>query len=237
MDTICQPTNFLHVGNILFLIAYLVRDVLWLRVITVVATVSMIVSYFLLWTSSSGVAIAWCSLFTIVNVVQIAILILERRPVYLGEEELHLYRTTFKSLKPREFLRLLSIAEWRKAARRRRTPRPAKTSAGADAPDDWSGRRGIRRPARGRRVSRSVCRRDGLSHRTGCQWRVVASATTDYLAWPTAKLRSLLAAAPTLHVKFQAVLGCDLVSKLHHEAVSAAHPSRVATALRSVGVE
>ena len=53
--------------------------------------------------------------FLAVNLAQIAVLILERRPVFLGEEELQLYRSVFPALRPREFMKLLSIAEWKKA--------------------------------------------------------------------------------------------------------------------------
>ena len=69
----------------------------------------------------------------LVNIVQIAMLILERRPVFLGEEELQLYRTIFHSLKPREFAKLLSIAEWKQGASRRRAAAAGQAGPGADA--------------------------------------------------------------------------------------------------------
>ena len=237
MNTICQPANFLHVGNILFLIAYLVRDVLWLRVITVVATVSMIVSYFLLWTSSSGVAIAWCFVVhdrkrraNCDSDSRAAARVSGRRGIAPVPHDVQVAQAARVSA---------SALHCRVAARRvgdellaQQKPVPAlmllTTGRGIVELDG----RHVADVFPGQFVGEM-----GYLTEQDASARVVASATTDYLAWPTAKLRSLLAAAPTLHVKFQAVLGCDLVSKLHHEAVSAAHPSRVATALRSVGVE
>jgi predicted short-subunit dehydrogenase-like oxidoreductase (DUF2520 family) len=38
-------------------------------------------------------------------------------------------------------------------------------------------------------------------------------------------------------VKLQGILGCDLVAKLRREAMSAAHPSMLFTALKEAGAE
>jgi CRP-like cAMP-binding protein len=227
---------FLHAGNILYLAAYLVRDVLWLRAITVLGTLSLIVYYYLQ-PMPLYAPIAWCTLFTLVNVVQIALLVLERRPVFLGEEELHLYRTLFRSLKPREFSKLLSIAEWRKAQAGELLV--AQDQPVADLLLIASGRGTVEMD--GRHVahvySGQFVGEMGFLTEQNASARVVASEPTEYLAWPVATLRSLLALTPPLHVKFQGILGGDLVGKLYHEAVSAAHPSRVITTLRRAGVE
>ena len=87
------------------------RDILWLRILTVVATLCLL-PYYCVQSTPLYAPIFWCSLFTAFNVVQIALLILERRPVFFGDEELHLYRTVFKGMRPREFAKLLSIADW-----------------------------------------------------------------------------------------------------------------------------
>ncbi|HMP08038.1 MAG TPA: hypothetical protein PJ982_16945, partial [Lacipirellulaceae bacterium] len=78
-------TNLLHLGNVLYLVAYSVRDMLWLRIITVIATLCLM-PYYYFRDEPLYAPIAWCTLFTLVNLVQIAILILEKRPVFLGEE-------------------------------------------------------------------------------------------------------------------------------------------------------
>src|SRR4051794_11272645 len=107
-------TNLLHLGNVLFLLAYSVRDMLWLRIISVVATL-FLMPYYCVRETPLYAPMCWATLFITVNLVQIALLILEKRPVFLSEEELHLYRTVFRGLKPKEFLKLLSIAEWKQA--------------------------------------------------------------------------------------------------------------------------
>jgi hypothetical protein len=236
MPYLLQTANFLHAGNILYLGAYLVRDVLWLRVLTVAGTLSLI-AYYWLQPQPLYAPIAWCSLFTLVNIVQIAILVFERRPVFLGDEELHLYRTVFRSLTPREFARLLSLAEWKQAKAGDELlaqHRPVESLALMH-----NGRASVE--VDGRRIA-EVCPGQffgemGFLTEQNASARVVARETTDYLAWRTGRLRAVLAATPALHVKFQGVLGRDLVSKLNHETETAAHPSRVATALRDAGVQ
>jgi hypothetical protein len=106
----------IHVGNILYLCAYLVRDILWLRVITVVAAISFLPYYYSCQATPMYAPIAWLSLFTLVNLFQIVILFFERCPVYLGEDELRVYRALFRSLTPREFVKLMRTAESRRAA-------------------------------------------------------------------------------------------------------------------------
>src|SRR5262245_48971356 len=107
--------SFLHLANVLYLVSYLVRDILWLRVLTVIAIASMMPYYYWCHETPMYWPMSWQSLFLTVNLVQIAILILERRPVFLGDEELAIYRSVFRSLRPREFMKLLSVAEWKKA--------------------------------------------------------------------------------------------------------------------------
>src|SRR5262249_18484588 len=95
--------------------SYLVKDILWLRVLTVVAGVPLLVFYFLqatpLWA-----AIGWNVLFLVINVYQVYLLVLERRPVTLLEHEQRLYQLVFRSLTPGEFIKLLRLARWEEAA-------------------------------------------------------------------------------------------------------------------------
>jgi CRP-like cAMP-binding protein len=207
----------LHLGNILFVLAYLVRDIMWLRILTVVATLCLL-PYYCVQQTPLYAPIFWCSLFTMVNIVQIALLILERRPVFLGDEELHLYRTVFSGMRPREFTKLLSIAEWRRAAAGDKLllqgePSPdlilISSGGGAVVIDD----RRVAELASGQFVGEM-----GYLTNRDASASVVANEKTDYLAWPVDKLRSLLSESPALHHKLLGVLGNDLAEKLRREA-------------------
>ena len=80
---------FIHTANVLYLLSYLVRDILWLRVLTVVAGV-VLMPYYLAQSPPLLAAVAWNVLFTGINAVQIARLLYERRPVVLTEDQAHL---------------------------------------------------------------------------------------------------------------------------------------------------
>ena len=59
--------------------------------------------------------IVWALVFTAINLYQIACIYLERRPVVLSEDEQKLYELSFRSLRPREFVSLSLVGEWRSA--------------------------------------------------------------------------------------------------------------------------
>ncbi|HYO23494.1 MAG TPA: cyclic nucleotide-binding domain-containing protein [Lacipirellulaceae bacterium] len=230
-------TSLLHVANILYLASYSMRSVLWLRVLTVVAIVCMLPYYYSVGDTPLLEPIAWNTLFLAINLVQIALLILERRPVFLGDEELHLYRTLFRTLKPLEFARLLEVSEWRQA-------KPGDVLLEQGRPVE-----ALLLISRGRAVVELDDRY--VADVGACQFvgemgflteqhssaRVVAATLTDYLAWPAEKLRASLNSAPALHVKLQAILGADLIAKLRREALSAAHPSGMFAIFRDAGAE
>ena len=110
-----QPLDYLvHFSNILLLIAYSVRDILWLRWFAVAAALTNI-PYFLLQRSVLWPPVLWALVFTAINLYQITRLYLERRPVRLSTDEQKLYDLGFRSLRPREFLSLSLVGEWKSA--------------------------------------------------------------------------------------------------------------------------
>lgn len=235
--TLLSISTLLHIANVLYLVSYSVRDILWLRVLTVVAITLMMPYYYCCHGAPDYEPIAWNSVFLLINLVQILLLVLERRPVFLGEEELHLYRTIFRLLKPREFAKLLSIAEWKKAPvgvelLQQGQPVPAlmliSTGRGAVELDG----RFVADVTAGQFVGEM-----GFLTEQPASARVVTGAVTDYLAWPAEKLRQMLAMNPGLHVKVQSILGGDMVAKLRREAISAAHPSGMFDMLREAGAQ
>ena len=79
-----QPTDYLvHFSNILLLVAYSVRDMLWLRWFAVAAALTNI-PYFLVQDYVLWPPVLWASVFTAINLYQIARIYRERRPVVLA---------------------------------------------------------------------------------------------------------------------------------------------------------
>jgi hypothetical protein len=109
-----QPVdNLVHFSNVLMLVAYSVRDILWLRWFAVAAALTNI-PYFLLRPNKLWPPVMWSLVFTAITVYQILRIYLERRPGVLFEEEL--YNMGFASLRPWEFFSLLLAGEWKNAA-------------------------------------------------------------------------------------------------------------------------
>src|ERR1700752_1326748 len=111
-----QAIDYLvHFSNILLLVSYSVRDILWLRWFAVAAALTNM-PYFLLQPTVLWPPILWGSVFTVINLYQISRIYLERRPVVLSPDEQRLYDLAFRSLRPREFLSLALAGEGRNAA-------------------------------------------------------------------------------------------------------------------------
>jgi CRP-like cAMP-binding protein len=203
----------IHVANVLYLGSYLVKDILWLRVLTVVAG-GVLLGYYALLPEPLWAAITWNCVFLAINLRQIQVLLLERRPVRLTAPELALYQLAFRSFTQREFSRLLSIARWE-----------------SFAPGDRFVRRG--EPLDRMMVIASGCARvevDGvakidlmpgrfvgeMSFLTGDKPNadVIAVQPTRVVVWPQSELRAYLGRDAELRAIVQMVIGEDLVAKL-----------------------
>ena len=110
MDAI-NPNLFIHAANVLLLVAYSVRDVLWLRLFAV-ASALVAIPYFLLQPAPLWAALAWSAVFAVINAFQSWRLYLERRPVQLTPEEEEVRKLVFKDLPPRKVLQVLSLGSW-----------------------------------------------------------------------------------------------------------------------------
>lgn len=108
------PDYFIHAANILLLIAYSVRDVLWLRLFAVAASL-IAIPYYVLQPTMLWPPLAWSVVFAGINLFQSWLLFVERRPVKLTAEEEEIRRLAFQGLPPRKVLQVLSIGSWVKA--------------------------------------------------------------------------------------------------------------------------
>jgi hypothetical protein len=108
---IFQPNYFLHAANILLIVAYSVRDILWLRLFAVAASL-ITLPYYILQPEPLWAPIIWSSVFAAINSFQSWRLFLERRPVKLTPEEGEIRRLVFPDLPSRKVLQILSIGAW-----------------------------------------------------------------------------------------------------------------------------
>ncbi len=110
-DQIVGISGLINLSNIVFLVAFSVRDVLKLRILAIVGEV-LTLPYYYFQNEKLWPPIVWGVAFMIVNAIRIVAIALERRPVVLGDKEEQLYRAAFSSIDKREFLRLASLARW-----------------------------------------------------------------------------------------------------------------------------
>jgi hypothetical protein len=106
-----SPDYFIHAANVLLLIAYSVRDVLWLRLFAVAASL-IAIPFYVIQPAVLWAPLAWSVVFAAINLFQSWLLFLERRPVKLSAEEEEIRRLAFQGLAPRKVLQVLSIGSW-----------------------------------------------------------------------------------------------------------------------------
>jgi Popeye-like protein len=109
-----NPNHFIHVANILLLVAYSVRDILWLRLFALASSL-IAIPYFVLQPKALWAPLSWTIVFVIVNLFQSWRLLNERRPIKLTPSEEEIRKLVFKDLPPRKMLQVLSIGSWMSA--------------------------------------------------------------------------------------------------------------------------
>jgi CRP-like cAMP-binding protein len=109
-----NPDYFIHAANVLLLLAYSVRDILWLRLFALASSL-IAIPYFVFQPTPLWAPMGWSALFAAVNLFQSWRLFLERRPVKLTPEEEDVRQLVFGDLPPRKVLQVLSIGSWTNA--------------------------------------------------------------------------------------------------------------------------
>jgi hypothetical protein len=106
-----SPNYFIHAANLLLLVAYSVRDILWLRLFALASSL-IAIPYFALQPTPMWAPFTWSVVFAAINLFQSWRLFLERRPVKLTSDEEEVRRLAFRDLPPRKVLQVLSIGSW-----------------------------------------------------------------------------------------------------------------------------
>jgi len=202
-----------HLANVLYVVSYLVTDIMWLRALAVAGGLSS-----LTWTltapTPSLTFIGWTLVYNTINIVQIARLWRERRPVRLDAAEQVLYMAAFRTLTPREFQRLLAAGRWHEA--------PAKTVLIEEGTSPGhmcvlaSGRAAVKVGGHEIATLGPGQFAGEMSYLTGA--RTTAAVETvepvRFVSWATPDLEQFLGKHPELRAALQMALGRDLATKL-----------------------
>lgn len=209
-----------HLASILTMAAYLLKDILWLRLLTILSCFAGIAFNYFVPATPLWSVIYWNFLFAAINIVQIAILIKERTGVHFTEEEKELHDTMFKNFAPFEFMKLMRVAKWMEA-------KPGDVLAVEEQPINavmliYNGLVSVE--AHGLEVAQL---RDGnfigeVSFIAGgtATATVRALQPTRYIAWPKLAINQLLNRNPSMRIAMQGLLSTDLTKKLMRRAPS-----------------
>ncbi len=212
-----DPSRFLHlVGNAAPLIAfcaYLVKDIIWLRALTIISAATWLVYLFsgahILW-----LAAFWNAAFIVVNFGRISMEMRQRFRVKLSLEERDLYVSTFANLSPVEFMKLLSVGKWVDLAEG-----AAVTEQGNPVENVMLVYRGTAAVRVNGNLVRQVTPPEFIgevsfltSDRASAS--VTASGPMRCLVWPHKDLQKFLAKHLTVRFAFRAIMSEDLARKL-----------------------
>lgn len=98
------------VFNMFYLAGFIVKDILWLRVLIIIGFNIELVYHFRDLHKPEWAEIAWCGFYIIVNGWQFTMLYRERKNLKFTDEELALHAKVFKNMPKTAYRKLLNIA-------------------------------------------------------------------------------------------------------------------------------
>jgi hypothetical protein len=203
-----------HLAFALILLSFLVRDIVWLRALSISASVAAIAYNYFAPARPLWLVIGWNVVFIAVNVAQIFLLYRERRGVDFSEVEKEIYETNFERLSPVEFMRLLRLAQWRDVEANTQLLRAGEE--GSEVLLIYSGRAAVEKSGTKVTELRGGDFAGEMSFMTGlpAAATVTTLEATRYLAWEKNALRRLLDRNPSMRNALQAELSDDMAKKL-----------------------
>jgi Popeye protein conserved region len=206
--------NYLvHLSNIMLLVSYSVRNILWLRWFAVVAAFINI-PYFLLQGTVLWPPVLWALVFIAINLFQIARIYLERRPIVLSEDEQKLYDFGFRSLRPREFVALAFVGEWKSAVAGERVLTEGEVVSAVCIPITGRAEVRLQNERIGTLEPGQIIGTALSLTGESSPVEIVFSEPARYMRWSMPNLRSFVDKRPDLRVALQQLVNRDLIGKL-----------------------
>jgi hypothetical protein len=206
---------FLHAANIILVVGYSVRDILWLRLLAAASSLIALPFYFLQ-PSTLWAPILWTILFAGINLFQSWRLYVERRPVQLTPEEEQVRRLAFPDLPPRKLLQILHLGVWTTEAAGKHLIESGKVPESVTLLVQ-----GKVRVAKGERILGDLAAGDFVGSAllmTGVPADVDAVVTEHArtVCWQVATLETYLNANPEVRIAMLSHLSRDLAAKVGH---------------------
>ena len=101
-----------HLAFGLIAFSFLVKDIFWLRIVSIAASLFSVFYNFYIPVEPMWLAINWNFIFIAVNLYHIAVILYEKREVKMDDKNQELYDTLFKEMTPVEYLKISRAAKW-----------------------------------------------------------------------------------------------------------------------------
>ena len=101
-----------HLAFGLIAFSFLVKDILWLRIVSILASLFSVFYNWVIPVEPMWIPIGWNFVFVGLNLYHIAVIIYEKRPIKMAPKDKELYETLFKDLSPVEYLKISRAAKW-----------------------------------------------------------------------------------------------------------------------------
>ena len=101
-----------HLAFALIAFSFLVKDILWLRVVSTIASLFSVFYNWVIPPDPMWIPIGWNFVFVALNLYHISVIIYEKRPIKMEPKDKELYETLFKDLSPVEYLKVTKAARW-----------------------------------------------------------------------------------------------------------------------------
>jgi CRP-like cAMP-binding protein len=204
--------HLIHVANALILLSFCLKEILWLRLLSILASLCFVL-YFLNLPQPLMAPVVWNSIFAAVNIVQIVRLVLERRPAKLSREEQMLHQLAFSDIDARDFERMVRLADWRSEEAgallvRQGVQLEELLMLLEGSLSVETGSIGVRSIGLGQFIGEMSYLAGGTP-----SVDIVASEDARVVVWPGAALRGFLEVRPDLRAAVQLLMGRDLVQK------------------------
>ncbi|OGU56692.1 MAG: hypothetical protein A2X64_09390 [Ignavibacteria bacterium GWF2_33_9] len=100
-----------HIYNLIYIIGFLIKNMIWLRIVMIFGALFEIIFFLLVGSEDLIIVIFYCTIWILVNVIQLYILIKDRLSLHFNENELLIYNLSFYSLSKVNFRKLLNISK------------------------------------------------------------------------------------------------------------------------------
>jgi len=102
-----------HLAYLLIASSFVVKDILWLRCLSIVASFALVLTWLTRQDSSwTDAVVIWNLLFVCINGFHVFMLVFGERTVHFNDEEKELYETLFANFSKLQFQKVLRLGRW-----------------------------------------------------------------------------------------------------------------------------